>query len=163
LKVAFLDRDGTIIRDYPDNTWRLVREPELLDGVPEALRYMRSREYEIILLTNQYIIGEGIITLEEYHRFSTRLMEILLENGVNVLDVFYCPHARFQNCDCCKPKTGLLQQALRKYPSINLAQSFFAGDSLADLEFARAAGMRFFGIGLECAHTIRSLNDIKLS
>ncbi len=163
MKAAFLDRDGTIIRDYPDREWPYVRAPVFLDGVFEAMRRFRNHGYEIIIVTNQYLIGEGILCLEAYQNFSALFLGTLEKNGISVLDVFYCPHARSANCDCCKPKPGLIRQALEKYPAINLQQSFLAGDSPADLQLAQTMGLPFYGIRLDCRHPIRSLNDIHIA
>ena len=66
MKVAFLDRDGTIIADYPDAQWAHVQEPLFLDGAIDALRSIRAKGYAIIVVTNQYLIGEGFITPEQY-------------------------------------------------------------------------------------------------
>lgn len=91
-RIAFLDRDDTISRDYADSEWAGKREPELLTGAPEAMARLQSLGYEMIIVTNQYIIGEGFITLQEYTRFHRRLLERLVAAGVTVLDTFFCPH-----------------------------------------------------------------------
>ena len=103
MNVAFLDRDGTIIKDYPDKDWANVKYPEFLEGSIKTLKYIKSKNFETIIITNQYLIGEGIITLEEYMKFNNLFLKILNGNDVNILDVFYCPHARNQNCNCRKP------------------------------------------------------------
>lgn len=63
MKVAFLDRDGTIIEDYEDEKWKYVKEPVFIEGAIKALKAMKEKGYEIIIITNQYLINEGIITL----------------------------------------------------------------------------------------------------
>lgn len=161
MKVAFLDRDGTIIEDYPDEAWRNAKAPVFLNGAFEALRSFRHQGYEIIVVTNQYLIGEGIITLEEYETFHRLFLRALQAEGIELLDVFFCPHARADDCACCKPKPGLIQQALEKYPAIDLKDSFLAGDSPADFQLANAMGLKFFGIALACPHPVRSLGEIK--
>lgn len=161
VKVAFLDRDGTINRDYPDDEWRNIRAPELLDGAAEAMRHLMALGYRIIIITNQYIIGEGFISLEQYESFTQRLLAELEARGVNVLDVFYCPHRRDSGCGCCKPMPGMVRAACEKYPQIDLAQSFFAGDSVADMQMAQACGLRFYGINLPCENSMDSLIKLK--
>ena len=147
MKVAFLDRDGTICRDYPDAEWAHIETPELLPGAAGAIRALRERGYEIIILTNQYIIGEGVISEGMYRAFAEKLLAQLADAGVGVLDVFFCPHRRDAGCDCCKPRPGMLRQALAKYPEIDLEHSFFAGDSAVDREFARRTGLEFYDVG----------------
>lgn len=161
MKVAFLDRDGTINKDYPDAEWTAIRAPELLDGAAEAMRYLTSLGYRIIIITNQYIIGEGFISLAQYESFMRRLLTELEAEGVKVLDVFYCPHRRDSGCDCCKPRSGMIRAACEKYPQIELAQSFYAGDSMADMQMAQACGLCFYGINLPCENPIGSLSELK--
>ena len=70
MKIAFLDRDGTINRDYPDLCWSQVKKPEILEGAIEAMNKFIIAGYKIIIITNQYIIGDGIISLSDYQSFT---------------------------------------------------------------------------------------------
>lgn len=160
MKAAFLDRDGTIIADYPDEEWRDKQTPVLLPGAAQALRFLQKRGYKLIVVTNQYLIGEGIITFAAYEAFHAAFVHMLVQNGVELTDVFFCPHARNENCRCCKPKPGMLLDAFNKYPEIDRQQSFFAGDSESDRLLAEAAGLRFFGINLPCAWPVSSLLEL---
>ncbi len=148
-KVAFLDRDDTISRDYPDDEWAGKEQPELLKGAPEAMARLQRLGYDLIIVTNQYIIGEGKITGQDYQRFHRRLLEQLAAASVSVLDTFFCPHARGSGCSCCKPEPGLILQAMGKYPDIDLCQSFLAGDSWRDRELARHFSLPFYGINMQ--------------
>lgn len=147
MKAAFLDRDGTIIQDYPDARWATVTSPEFLPGALEALRLLRRKGYHLIIVTNQYLIGEGLITFEQYTAFSRRFEQALRQQGLAVPDTFYCPHARSAGCACCKPAPGLIHQALQKYPRIDLPSSILIGDSRRDEGLASAFGLDFYGIG----------------
>lgn len=160
MKVAFLDRDGTIIKDYLDSTWKDIKFPEFLEGSIEAMKHIKNGGFEIIIITNQYLIGEGIITLEDYQKFNDLFLRTLKQSGINVLDVFFCPHARDQNCDCIKPKPGLINQALTKYPDIDLSSSFYGGDSECDRGLAGKFNIKFYGINIDCDNNISSLKDI---
>lgn len=77
MRVAFLDRDGTIISDYPDDIRPRMSEPEFLPGAVEALATFQGKGYQIIIVTNQYLIGEGLITQHQYDVFSARMLEVL--------------------------------------------------------------------------------------
>ena len=161
MRAAFLDRDGTITRDYPDQQWASVAQPELLHGTTQALVEFRRMGYEVIILTNQYTIGEGIITPSDYKHFTALLLADLHNAGASVLDIFHCPHARTVPCRCRKPNVGMVEQALHKYPAIDLSRSFMAGDSECDRQLAEATGLRFFGVALPSAGTpIKSLAEI---
>ena len=69
LKIAFLDRDGTLIKDYPDEKWRGIKEPEFLEGSIEGLKRLKEMGYDFIIITNQYLINDGIISLIRFSYF----------------------------------------------------------------------------------------------
>ena len=94
MKTAFLDRDGTINRDYPDAEWKGKTEPELIDGAMEGLRFLQDQGYALIMITNQYLIDEGIITFADYQNFTDRLVWRLAQQGIHLQDIFFCPHRR---------------------------------------------------------------------
>lgn len=160
MKVAFLDRDGTINKDYPDLEWKHVQTPEFLDGVIDAMKHIISHGYKIIIVTNQYIIGEGIISLKSYNHFTNTLLEKLSSYGIEILDIFFCPHKRSDHCRCCKPAPGMIEDACKKYPDIDLEQSFLVGDSIADQKLAENCGLLFYGIQLDGSNRIECLSDL---
>ncbi|SDY52976.1 Polynucleotide kinase 3 phosphatase [Proteiniborus ethanoligenes] len=75
MKVAFLDRDGTIIEDYEDELWRNKTEPIFLSGSLEALEKIKRKGYEIIIITNQYLIDEKIISIQQYQDFTNKFIK----------------------------------------------------------------------------------------
>jgi D-glycero-D-manno-heptose 1,7-bisphosphate phosphatase len=164
MKSAFLDRDGTIVSDYPDNIWPSISTPEFLPGAIEALAAFQRKGYQLIIVTNQYLIGEGLISQAQYDAFSANMLEVLATRGVRILDIFHCPHRRDQGCACMKPRPGLVQAALAKYPGIDLHQGFLAGDSPSDIELAEMVGLRAFSIGFESERSgvtkVTSLSDV---
>lgn len=147
IKVAFFDRDGTINFDYEDHEWATITNPIIIPHALEALRHVADLGYEIIIITNQYLIGEGIITLEQYNFFSNKLIDELERNDIKIKDVFFCPHSRNCDCNCSKPKPGMIYQAMGKYPEINLHESIVIGDSKCDVDLAESVGIKSFGIG----------------
>ena len=164
MKIAFLDRDGTIVSEYPDELWPSISVPEFLPGAVEALTAFLRKGYEVIIVTNQYLIGEGLITQEQYDLFTGRMVEVLNKHGIQVLDIFYCPHRRDNGCACLKPKPGMIEAALKRHPSIDLSQSFLVGDSPCDVGLAEAMGLRAFSIGFESGRDgvtkVASLRDV---
>ena len=149
MKVGFLDRDGTIIEDYEDNLWRSITEPVFIDGSIDAIKAIRQKGYEIIIITNQYLINEKIITLQQYNEITDKFIKRLLDSGIEILDIFYCPHSKEENCNCMKPKEGMIKMALEKYPEIDLENSFIVGDSLCDVQLGERLGIKTFGIRLD--------------
>jgi D-glycero-D-manno-heptose 1,7-bisphosphate phosphatase len=146
LKVAFFDRDGTIIEDYPDNSWTSIKHPVFIDGSINTLKEVIKKGYKIIIVTNQYIINEGYITMDQYNDLNNQMERELTHQGVELLDVFYCPHGKGEGCTCIKPNIGMIKEAILKYPEINLEESFIIGDSAVDVELALNIGIKGFGI-----------------
>jgi len=161
MKIAFFDRDGTIIKDYADEEWKNIKHLEFFSDSFLTLREVLRRGYSIIVITNQYIINEGIITIEQYNDITKQLIGKLSEHNIKLLDIFYCPHGREEGCNCIKPKTGMIQQALDKYPTINLNESFFVGDSIVDVKLAEEINIKGFGIGVDyISHTITKVDKL---
>lgn len=162
MKIAFLDRDGTIIEDYEDEKWREIEKPVFLKGAIEALKIIKQKGYEIIIVTNQYLINERIITLDQYKKINQRFLNYLNANNIKVLDVFFCPHSKEEKCDCFKPKPGLIKQALEKYPNIDLSNSFIVGDSKSDVKLGKHFNLLCFGINVnnEGCINVESLKEI---
>ena len=165
MKIAFLDRDGTINRDYSDKVWTNIIEPEIIEESITALQQFLKKGYKIIIVTNQYLINEGFITFKQYQNFIKKLFKILEDNKIEILDIFFCPHARKENCACCKPATGLIEQALKKYPSISIKNSFIVGDSYSDILLGNKLGLKSFGLNLKPRRSDNftvagSLNDV---
>jgi D-glycero-D-manno-heptose 1,7-bisphosphate phosphatase len=135
----FLDRDGVIIQNRPD----YVRSWADVDIYPEALQALAAfseQPYQIIIVTNQSAIGRGLLSLAEAEAINNRLVEVIEAAGGRVDAVFMCPHAPEANCDCRKPKPGLLLQAAEA-TSLDRGRSLMIGDALSDLRAGRSAGV----------------------
>ena len=87
IKVAFLDRDGTINKDYDDNVWKNINNPEILDGNIEGLKKIKYYGYIIIIITNQYIIADGIISKKQYQDFNLKLIKLLKKEGIDNFNI----------------------------------------------------------------------------
>ncbi len=144
-KIVFLDRDGTISKEYSDEEWKNITTPILLDGTIEGLKTICDNGYEIIILTNQNLISDGIITEKQFNNYNDKLIEVLSQNGIRILKTYYCPHNDNDNCNCKKPKTGMIDEALKDY-NIDIKNSFYIGDSYSDYNLAKKINMNFFGI-----------------
>jgi D-sedoheptulose 7-phosphate isomerase len=139
-RAVFLDRDGVInrafVRDgkpFPPPT---QQELEVLPGVPEALRELKSQGYQLIVVTNQPDVGRGMLsrqTLDAMHQ--TLLASLPLD------DILVCCHTDQENCDCRKPKPGMLLEAARKH-NIDLSASFMVGDRWRDIDAGYNAGCK---------------------
>ena len=144
-KIAFLDRDGTINKEYPDEMWKYIDTPELLDNTIQGLKIIKDLGYEFIILTNQNLIADGIITYIQYEDYNKKLINILKENGIDLLKIYFCPHNNLDNCNCKKPKTGMIDMALKDF-EIDISNSFYVGDSYSDYKLAKKFNLNFYGI-----------------
>lgn len=138
-RALFLDRDGVIIENC-DHYVRSWDDVVFLPQALHALRLLRSTPLKIILVTNQSAVGRGIITLQTALEIHSAILEQVSAAGGRVDDTFICPHAPQENCDCRKPKPGLLLQARERY-SLDLSSSIFIGDAVSDLQAAENAGI----------------------
>jgi len=134
-----LDRDGVVIENRPDyvRNWAdVVVFPEALAALAKA----SHGPYKIVFVTNQSAVGRGIISRETAEEINRQLTALILEAGGRVDGVFMCPHAPEDQCDCRKPRPGLLLQAARSL-DLDLSRSIMIGDALSDLLAGQAAGV----------------------
>lgn len=136
MKVAFLDRDGTLIKDYPDEQWRFIDKVEIFPGTIESLQSLMAMGYELIMITNQYSIQDKIISEEKFLSVHQAFIDDLLNHGIKILDTFYCPHNDDAKCCCKKPKPGMILNALDAYPEIDINHCVMFGDSMVDVGLA---------------------------
>ena len=154
-KAIFLDRDGTVNKYV--GFLRNIDEFELLEGVAEAVRKINQSGYLAIIITNQPVIARGEVSVRELRLIHNKMETLLGEQGAYIDDIFYCPHhphkgyegerAEYKiECECRKPKPGLLFQAAQKY-NIDLNESYMIGDNESDIEAGQQAGCAVCAIG----------------
>jgi D-glycero-D-manno-heptose 1,7-bisphosphate phosphatase len=138
-KAIFLDRDNTLIYDEG-----FIHEPEkvkLLPTVPEGLKLLKERGFLLIVTSNQSGIGRGYFQEDDFHAVNRKLQELLKPYGVQIDDFFFCPHKPEDNCNCRKPKIGMVEKASKKW-NIEVSQSFVIGDRDSDIQLAVNAGCK---------------------
>lgn len=157
-KAVFLDRDGvlnrTIFRDGKPRAPYTLEDFSLLDGVPEGIKLLREHQYVLIVVTNQPDVARGWVSKEAVDAVNERL-RVLLE----VDDIKICFHDSKENCQCRKPRPGMLLEAAKE-KHIDLKRSFMIGDRHSDVEAGIAAGCRTILIG-EGDHSANVSPDYK--
>ncbi len=140
---VFIDRDGTLTeeRSYMSDPDQVV----LLPGAATALLDLREAGFKLVVVTNQSGIARGLYSEDEYHAVAKRLDDLLVEAGSPVDVTMYCPHHPDfgPSCECRKPATGMYRQAAAEL-GIDLADSYYVGDKVADVTPARELG----GVGV---------------
>lgn len=143
-RAVLLDRDGVINeeRDYVHRIDDFV----LLPGVVPALQNLQAAGWALVVVTNQGGIGKGLYTESDMNALHAHLRALLAAQGVRLDGIYHCPHhpqglgaLRRADCDCRKPRPGLLLQAAREL-GLDLAASVLVGDKRSDIDAARAAG-----------------------
>lgn len=136
----FLDRDGVIIENRP-NYVRSWADVTLYPQALSVLAQLHELPYKLVIVTNQSVVGRGGISLAAAQEINERLVDTIVEAGGRIDGVFMCPHTPQDNCECRKPRPGLLFQAAQAL-AIDLSSSWMIGDALTDVMAGKAAGVR---------------------
>lgn len=155
IKAVFLDRDGVLNHDT--DLIHRVEDFHLYPYTAAALKLLEAAGFLRLVITNQSAVARGLMT-EAYlnNTIHQSMHEELANAGAAVNRIYYCPHhpeGNFVNaqtqyikiCNCRKPATGMLEQALRDFP-IDLPQSWLIGDSTRDIQAGRTLGLRTIGV-----------------
>ena len=113
----------------------------LIEGAAEGLRLLSDRGFFLVIITNQSGVGRGYFGEKDVVAVSSRLHEELRTKGADFDALFYCPHHPLDQCDCRKPRPGLILRAASVY-DLDLHSSFTIGDQESDLEAGRSAETR---------------------
>jgi D-glycero-D-manno-heptose 1,7-bisphosphate phosphatase len=144
-RAVFLDRDGVLNNAaFPDKNPRSPRsldEVTVLPGVAGALRALRAAGYRLIVATNQPDVLRGHISRKLVDDINERLLALLPLDAIEV-----CFHDEDDDCDCRKPKPGMLMRAAQQH-NLSLARSYMVGDRWRDIEAGRRAGCRTVLVG----------------
>lgn len=154
-KAVFLDRDGVINRaltrdgkPYPPS---ILAEFEILPGVAEACAQLKQAGFLLVVVTNQPDVGRGTIKQETVEAIHEQMRRVL---SLDRVEVCYHPGQGASECDCRKPKPGMLLRAAREL-GIDLARSFMVGDRWRDIDAGHAAGVATILIDYGYAEAIR--------
>ncbi|HLX59141.1 MAG TPA: D-glycero-beta-D-manno-heptose 1,7-bisphosphate 7-phosphatase [Ktedonobacteraceae bacterium] len=151
MSAIFIDRDGVINENRSDyvKSWN---EFHFLPGSREAIASLTKAGHRVVICTNQAAVAKGIISIDTVEDIHRRMMAEIEEAGGAVEKVYYCPHGKDADCDCRKPRPGMLLQASREL-DLDLSDAIFIGDSITDVQAGMAAGVRTLlvltGLGME--------------
>ena len=137
-KAIFLDRDGVINQERKDYVKKLD-EFRILDKTSDAINIIKNRGFLVIIITNQSAINRKLLSVETLNKIHEKLQSYLERYDTSFDQVYFCPHMPSENCECRKPKPGLIIQAVTDF-KIDLSQSYMIGNSETDLQAARNAG-----------------------
>lgn len=139
-RILFIDRDGTIIEEPPDEQVDSLQKLRLLPGVIPALLELQGAGYRLVLVSNQDGLGTASFPEPAFREPQDFLRTLLASQGIAFDAEFFCPHFPVDGCDCRKPRTGLLTQFLREH-LLDPQRSFVVGDRDTDLQLAANLGI----------------------
>ncbi len=149
-KCFFLDRDGVLIKDRGNIS--KTNDILFLPGVPEALKEIKKQKFLIIIITNQSVVGRGILSEDNFKKFTNIFNKILInKTKINLIDdLFFCPHhpkkgkGKYKiKCKCRKPGNKMLEDAIKKW-KIDRKLSLMIGDKLSDYLAAKKSKVKFY-------------------
>ncbi len=141
LRVLFVDRDGTLIEEPPDEQVDSLEKVRFMPGVFAALGALRRAGFRLVMVTNQDGLGSPRFPQSAFDAPQRFVLDAFGSQGIEFDAVFVCPHLAADNCTCRKPRTGLVERYLRE-TQVDRSASAMVGDRDTDLEFARNVGVR---------------------
>lgn len=137
-KVLFVDRDGVINKDSSEyiKSWS---EFEFLPRSLDAIRMLTSNGFDVIVITNQSAVHRNYLSKDDLETIHGKMKAAIKQHGGDIKDIFYCPHIPEDQCDCRKPKPGLIVRAQHKY-DLDINNTVMVGDSGRDIACAKNAG-----------------------
>jgi D-glycero-D-manno-heptose 1,7-bisphosphate phosphatase len=137
-KLIVLDRDGVINHDSD----QFIKSPDEWTPIPgslEAIARLNQAGYRVVVATNQSGIGRGLFDISMLNAIHNKMHRALAQAGGRIDAVFFCPHSGDSQCECRKPRAGMLQEIGRRF-GVDLTGVPALGDSLRDLQAAETVG-----------------------
>ena len=140
-KVVFIDRDGVINVDPIGDYIKSWEEFEFEKGAIEALRILTDAQYQIVIISNQAGIGDGIYPETALWDIHDHMLQEFSKVGIRIKAAYYCLHGKKQGCHCRKPEIGLFEQAAKNL-RFEKSTTFFIGDKATDIEAGKRFGLK---------------------
>lgn len=138
-RAIFLDRDGVINENLDGGYISKWCEFRFLAKAKEATKVLTDANWDIIIISNQAGVDKGIMSAQAVEDINIRMVNEIECAGGRVKAVYYCPHRPDENCECRKPKPGMLLRAAREY-GVGLSESYLIGDSITDIQAGAQVG-----------------------
>tara|TARA_B100000965_G_C19490180_1_gene712638 strand:+ start:75 stop:575 length:501 start_codon:yes stop_codon:yes gene_type:complete len=138
----FLDRDGVINNKIEGAYVRSFSEFKFIEGALHAVSKLSNVFNRIIIVTNQQGIGKGLMSEADLQNLHSQMLENIFKYGGKIDRIYHCPHLEEADCQCRKPRGGMIQQAVIDFPEIIIENSFLVGDSHSDIQAGESMGLR---------------------
>ena len=140
-KVIFIDRDGVINVDPIGDYIKSWEEFRFEEGTIEGLKELSTKGYDIIVVSNQAGVGDGVYPETELWRIHENMVDLFRKEKIRFRAAYYCVHGKSAGCGCRKPAPGLFEKAAREF-SFHPQLTFFVGDKVSDLEAGKRFGLK---------------------
>ena len=138
MKLVILDRDGVINFDS-EHYIKSPAEWRPIPGSIEAIARFNQNGFRVAVATNQSGIGRGLFDMATFNAINDKMMELVFRQGGRIDALFFCPHTAAEECECRKPRTGMLDEIAARFHT-ELKGVPAIGDSLKDLQAAESVG-----------------------
>ena len=138
MKLIILDRDGVINHDS-DQFIKSPEEWQPIDGSLDAIAFLTQAGYTIAVATNQSGIARGYFNVQTLNEMHAKMHKLVRQAGGEISGIWFCPHTADRNCDCRKPKPGMVLDILDRFQAL-ASETYLVGDSLRDLQAIASAG-----------------------
>lgn len=139
-KYLFLDRDGVINIERPNDYVKKVQEFEFISGTTEAIADLSKMFDKIFIITNQRGIGKGLFSIDDLDEVHNYMLTAIEKAGGRIDQIYYCTDISSSSINR-KPNIGMAFQTQRDFPEVNFSQSIFVGNSQSDILFGNKLGM----------------------
>ncbi|MFQ3549986.1 MAG: HAD family hydrolase [Armatimonadota bacterium] len=140
MNFVFIDRDGVINKDRDDYV-KSLDELEIFPYVGKAIKLLNDNGIDVIIISNQQAVAKGLMSEETLNQINQKIIDEIAKYDAKIKDFRYCTHLKEDNCNCRKPKSGLLFNAAKDY-YIDLDDTFMIGDREIDMVAGKNAGAR---------------------
>ena len=137
---VLLDRDGVINQDSDD----FIKSPEewqAIEGSLEAIALLTAHHFRVVVISNQSGLARGLFDLATLEQIHEKMHRMVNAAGGAIEAIYFCPHGADSDCQCRKPKPGMLLQCAAEQ-GVELSETFFIGDSARDIHAALAANAK---------------------
>jgi len=138
-RAVFFDRDGVINKEV--NYLDSIDKVEILPGIAKAIKLLNDNRFKVVVITNQSGVARGYFTEDKLNEIHGFILGELSKESAFMDAVYHCPHHPDDNCECRKPKPGLIKRA-EKELDIDLKHSYLIGDTISDMKAGLNAGVK---------------------
>ena len=131
-KAVFLDRDGVINKNKIDYV-KTINELEIFPNIEIPIKKLKKNNFYVIVITNQSAINRNLMTREQLNKIHSYIQQYLKTFDTSIDNFYFCPHKPNENCNCRKPKSGMLLEAIQEF-NIDPKLSWMIGDNDSDIQ-----------------------------